>query len=119
MKLYDTKTLADLFTLGIRPDIELAELAARGIEYQPKIGEIKLIPIWSVGFLTLTAAAQITGGIYATWIGASPIGMSLMGEGASDLLNLYTACTTGDFSLGGWAAMKAVSGMTLGVSMYG
>lgn len=92
------------------PHMELAEMAARGIEYLLEMSEKRFIPWRSICTVaTLGALQMVAGGILiATGFGTS-VGMSLISEGISDMLYAYRAYSSRQFDWGDYAKQKAVS----------
>ena len=78
-----------------KPDLELSEFAARGIEYLLEINEKKFIPWRSIFSVGCIAASQIVvGGILiSTGFGATA-GMGLITEGCADIFTAYRAYAT-------------------------
>ena len=111
--------LLELFASGQIPHAELAELAARGIEYLLEIGEKRFIPWRSICAVAVIGTLQIVAGgiLIATGFGDS-VGMSLISEGISDLLYAYRAYSSRQFDWGDYAKQKAIS-IIISVSTMG
>lgn len=101
-----------------RPDLELSEFSARGIEYLVEFNEKRFIPWRSIIAIGCISAVQmIAGGILiATGFGAT-VGMGLITEGVADLLTAYRAYSTRSFSWSDYLKQKAVSLIISAVSM--
>ena len=102
--------MVELFTHGQRPYAELAEFAARGIEYMLDVGEKRFIPWRSICAVAVIGTLQIVAGavLIATGFGSS-FGMSLISEGISDLLYAYRAYSSRQFDWVDYAKQKAIS----------
>lgn len=92
------------------PHVELAELAARGIEYTFDLSEKRFIPWRSICTVALIGTLQIVGGglLIATGFGAT-VGMSLISEGISDMLYAYRAYSSRQFDWVDYGKQKAIS----------
>ncbi|CAF3951395.1 unnamed protein product, partial [Rotaria sordida] len=104
------KTLSEFFMNEYRPDLELSEFSARGIEYLPEFSEKRFIPWRSIAVVIAIAAVQMTvGGILiGTGFGA-PLGLGLITEGGADLFTAYRAYSKRQFSWLDYGKQKAVS----------
>ncbi|CAF4986969.1 unnamed protein product [Rotaria sp. Silwood1] len=112
------KTLSELFMNEYRPDLELSEFSARGIEYLLEISEKRFIPWRSIAVVIAIAAVQMTvGGILiGTGFGAT-LGLGLITEGGADLFTAYRAYSKRQFSWLDYGKQKAVSLIISATSM--
>ena len=104
------KNLNQLFMKDSMPEIELAEYAARGIEYIIEISEKKFVPWTSFSLLSILASSQIVLGglLIVTGFGAT-VGMSFISEGIADFSSSYRIYSTRDFNWTDYSKQKAVS----------
>jgi preprotein translocase subunit SecA len=110
MMINKKKNLSELFMKDSTPELELAEYAAKGIEYIIEINEKNFVPWRSICIVSILASVQIVVGslLIVTGFGAT-IGMGLISEGISDLLIAYRAYATREFSWQDYCKQKAVS----------
>lgn len=110
--------MSELYTNSQMPYMELAELAARGIEYILEISEKRFIPWRSICAVAVLGTLQIVAGgiLIASGFGAT-VGMSLISEGISDLFYAYRAYSSRQFDWGDYAKQKAVSLMISACSL--
>ena len=104
------KNLNQLFMKDSMPEIELAEYAARGIEYIIGISEKMFVPWTSFSLLSILASSQIVLGglLIVTGFGAT-VGMSFISEGIADFSSSYRIYSTRDFNWTDYSKQKAVS----------
>lgn len=107
-----------MFMSNIRPELELCEFSARGVEFLLETGERRFVPWRSVISMGFLAGAQmaIGGVLVCTGFGAT-VGMGIITEGTADLFNAYRAYSTRQFSWSDYAKQKAVSLAISAVSM--
>lgn len=112
------KYLADLFTFGIQPEIEIREFSARGMEYLLEVNEKKFIPWRSICSIVMLSGIQMLAGavLISTGFGAN-VGLGIMTEGAADLVNAIRILATRDFSWNAYLKQKAVSLVISAMSM--
>ncbi len=105
-----SKPLATLFLDKDKPEVELAELAARGMEYLLELNERNFIPWRSVMTVSLLAAIQISAGaaLVVSGFGAT-VGMGLITEGVADVITAARAVITRQFTWTDYCKQKAVS----------
>ena len=110
IEINKVKTLSELFMDETRPVLELAEFAARGIEYLLEINEKRFVPWRSVIAVGALAGIQMAAGgvLIATGFGAT-VGMGLITEGAADIFTAYRAYSTRQFNWSDYMKQKAVS----------
>lgn len=101
-----------------KPEGELNELAARGIEYFLVVDEYPPIPWRSICTVGLLASVQMATGaaLVTTGFGAN-VGMGLITEGATDLIVMGRAYSTRSFDWTSYAQQKAVSLVISSVSL--
>ena len=120
IEITKVKKTKELFmsTDARKAQLELSELAERGIQYMLEINEKKFIPWRSILTLGILAGIQLLAGaaLIATGFGAT-VGMGLITEGVSDLFTAYRAYKSRHFSWTDYAKQKAVSLMISAVSM--
>lgn len=104
------KCLSELFMNNCRPDLELSEFSARGIEYLLEISEKNFIPWISINTVIAIAAVQMAVGaaLISTGFGVT-IGLALITEGGADLFTAYRAYSKRQFSWKDYGKQKAVS----------
>lgn len=110
IEIKKVRSLTELFMKDQMPLMELAEFAAKGIEYLLEISEQRFVPWYSIATVALLGCVQIVvGGILiATGFGAT-VGMSLISEGISDMLYACRALINRQFDWIDYAKQKAVS----------
>ncbi len=84
-----------MFMPQIRPELELCEFSARGVEFLLETRELRFIPWRSVASMAVLAGAQMAVGgvLVCTGFGAT-VGMGIITEGAADVFNAYRAYRT-------------------------
>jgi hypothetical protein len=104
------KNLNELFMKDSMPELELAEYAAKGIEYIIEISEKKFIPWKSIVMVSILGTFQIVLGglLIITGFGASA-GMGFISEGIADLFTAYRAYNNRDFNWTDYMKQKVVS----------
>ena len=92
IEITTVKKLSELFMEKIRPNLELSEFAARGIEYVLEINEKRFIPWRSISILAFIGALQLFAGalLMAPGLGFT-YGMSLMTETFTEGIMIYKA----------------------------
>lgn len=87
------KSLSTVFPDHERPELELGELSARGIEHLLEVGERRFVPWYSIFTICMLAGIQVTAGaaLIVSGFGAT-VGMGLVTEGVADFV---TACRVG------------------------
>ena len=110
IQIMKVRSLAELFMKNQMPHAELAEFAAKGIEYLLEISEKRFIPWFSICTVAVLGTLQIIigGVLIATGFGAS-VGMSFIAEGMSDMLYAFRAYSSRQFDWTDYAKQKAVS----------
>ncbi|CAF3935562.1 unnamed protein product, partial [Didymodactylos carnosus] len=118
IEITKVKKISELFTNELRPNLELSEFSARGIEYLLEIGEKRFIPWRSIALVSALAAVQIAvgGALIVSGFGAT-VGMGLITEGIADLVIVAFACYTRKFSWSNYGIQKVVSLAISAVSM--
>ena len=110
IEISKVKNLAELFMNCAQPNYELAEFAAKGIEYTFDINEKRFIPWRSIiAVATLGTLQIIAGGVLiATGFGLS-VGMGFISEGLSDMFTAYRAYSNRQFHWTDYCKQKAIS----------
>jgi len=104
------RNLNELFMKDSTPELELAEYAAKGIEYIIEISERKFIPWKSIVMVSILGTFQIVLGglLIVTGFGAS-VGMGFISEGIADLFTAYRAYNNRDFNWTDYMKQKVIS----------
>ncbi|CAF4803613.1 unnamed protein product, partial [Rotaria sp. Silwood1] len=123
IEINNVKSLRELFMNDARPDLELAEYSARGIEYILQTSEKGFIPWLSIGILTCIATLQIgLGALFITTAFGASLGMNVITEGVADIFYAYRTSRSRQFSWIDYGKQKAVSliisAVTLGFSSF-
>jgi len=119
VKVTKVKTINELYMDQSKPVLELFEFVAKGMEYLLQLSEEKFVPWRSIAAVTALAAVQMAAGAVcvATGFGAT-VGMSLITEGAADLITAARTYNSRQFSWDSFTKQKAVS-IVISISTMG
>jgi len=104
------RSLSTLFAGNELPELELAELSNRGLEFILEVNERNFIPWYSIATVCSLATIQVAAGaaLMISGFGAS-VGMGLITEGIADFATAIKAGYTRHFTWRDYVHQKAIS----------